>query len=403
MNEGGDSSPSSHHISFPHEDHFISSLMDNGDATSASTTSSSTSTVHASSTRLPATATFLERERQRKMMYRRRMKDEAAHLQEMCTHLESRRVQLIRRRERRLQQSPEEKRAIEQWALTVQTMRDQNAATMQYNATLRDSIRQQILMAMSYQRTVRHALHHMNLSLANDERKRDNIHRLLVHQRAQLEHIRVKWVNSCNSSDVWANSPQGEDKCNVTFNAAQTDIAHAEIVRCRRFQNTQPAVAANRIWLQLTGDTTHHSTAKLAPRIAQRLDTIDPATIYTRVYMNDDVAPFGLNVVQHRQDLLDRHLIMYRTMEDGHTCFDDVIKWDVVCWLEVTQEDSDTLVKEYISYTQVGHDAILPALLGCDADNGQVAAKQSKLRAWMQQVVSKLYSGCKVPLVPSTS
>ncbi|RHY39084.1 hypothetical protein DYB30_000904 [Aphanomyces astaci] len=196
-------------------DHFISSLMDNGDATSASTTSSSTSTVHASSARLPATATFLERERQRKMMYRRRMKDEAAHLQEMCTHLESRRVQLIRRRERRLQQSPEEKRAIEQWALTVQ-------------------------------RIVRHALHHMNLSLANDERKRDNIHRLLVHQRAQLEHIRVKWVNS-----------------------SQTDIAHAEIVRCRRFQNTQPAVAANRIWLQLTGDTTHHSTAKLAPRIAQ--------------------------------------------------------------------------------------------------------------------------------------
>ncbi|RQM28251.1 hypothetical protein B5M09_000579 [Aphanomyces astaci] len=206
-------------------DHFISSLMDNGDATSASTTSSSTSTVHASSARLPAAATFLERERQRKMMYRRRMKDEAAHLQEMCTHLESRRVQLIRRRERRLQQSPEEKRAIEQWALTVQVFFVyQNAATMQYNATLRDSIRQQILMAMSYQRTVRHALHHMNLSLANDERKRDNIHRLLVHQRAQLEHIRVKW----------------------------------------------------------------------------RLDTIDPATIYTRVYMNDDVAPFGLNVVQHR-------------------------------------------------------------------------------------------------------
>ncbi|RHY09976.1 hypothetical protein DYB25_000236 [Aphanomyces astaci] len=159
----------------------------------------------------------------------------------------SRRVQLIRRRERRLQQSPEEKRAIEQWALTVQVFFVyQNAATMQYNATLRDSIRQQILMAMSYQRIVRHALHHMNLSLANDERKRDNIHRLLVHQRAQLEHIRVKWVNS-----------------------SQTDIAHAEIVRCRRFQNTQPAVAANRIWLQLTGDTTHHSTAKLAPRIAQ--------------------------------------------------------------------------------------------------------------------------------------
>ncbi|ETW04185.1 hypothetical protein, variant [Aphanomyces invadans] len=254
MNDGGsDNALASHQDFSSHEEHFISALLDSGIGPS------SAATHHTPLSPLPAAATFLERERQRKMMYRRRMKDEAAHLQDLCTHLEARRAQLIRRRERRLQQTPEEKQAIEKWALTVQSMRDQNAAIMQFNSTLRDSIRQQILMAMSYQRTVRHALHHMNLSLANDEQKRDKIHQLLVNQRAQLDHIRVKWLGLL----------EGEDKCNVTFNAAQTDIAHAEIVRCRRFHATAPGVAANRIWLQLTGDTTNNAAA--APRIAQVL------------------------------------------------------------------------------------------------------------------------------------
>ncbi|RHY35487.1 hypothetical protein DYB32_000038 [Aphanomyces invadans] len=115
MNDGGsDNALASHQDFSSHEEHFISALLDSGIGPS------SAATHHTPLSPLPAAATFLERERQRKMMYRRRMKDEAAHLQDLCTHLEARRAQLIRRRERRLQQTPEEKQAIEKWALTVQ-------------------------------------------------------------------------------------------------------------------------------------------------------------------------------------------------------------------------------------------------------------------------------------------
>ncbi|KAF0685194.1 Aste57867_22896 [Aphanomyces stellatus] len=330
---------------------------------------------------------FLERERQRKMLYRQRMKDEAAKLQEVVSRLEMRRAQLVRRRERRNQQTQAERQALAQWAHTVQTLREQNAATMQFNATLRESIRQQIRLAMSYQRTVRHALQFHQRGLpgtGNDESRRREILRVMGEQQRQLEHVRLKWHGL----------REHEDKCNVTFNASETDIAVAEIVRCRRFAHTPASVATHRIWTQLTGDTTHVAAA---PRIAQRLDTIDPATFVTRVYMCDDVAPFGLNVVQHRLDLQDKHLIMYRTMDAAASsdCFHDVIQWDVVCWLEITADGDDTVVKEYICYTQLGQQAILPALLGCDD-----ADTQTKLRAWMQQVVSKLYSGCN-PALPS--
>ncbi|KAF0738007.1 hypothetical protein Ae201684P_004428 [Aphanomyces euteiches] len=327
-----------------------------------------------------STMTFPERERLRKLLYRRRQKNDTLELKETCNRLEARRSELIRRKERRLRQTSAEKATIAQLATTVQTMRRKTTTIIEFNTTLRESIRQQILLAMSYQRTMRHALRLASMPLGNQVNK-DNMIYALEEQKCELDRIQLKWHGIS----------EGYDDCQIKLNASQTNIEFVEILRHRRFECTAASTIGNRIWSHLTGESTQVGSTS---RIAQRLDTIDPiTTVYTRVYMCDDIAPFGLNIVQHRQMCSDnRWLIMYQTM-DMHECFDDVLKWKVVGWLDVSSDGDDTLVKECIRYTQLGETALLPALLGCDLTDD--ATRQTKLREWMHQVISKLYSGCK--------
>ncbi|KAH9136303.1 hypothetical protein AeRB84_018524 [Aphanomyces euteiches] len=268
-----------------------------------------------------STMTFPERERLRKLLYRRRQKNDTLELKETCNRLEARRSELIRRKERRLRQTSAEKATIAQLATTVQTMRRKTTTIIEFNTTLRESIRQQILLAMSYQRTMRHALRLASMPLGNQVNK-DNMIYALEEQKCELDRIQLKWHGIS----------EGYDDCQIKLNASQTNIEFVEILRHRRFECTAASTIGNRIWSHLTGESTQVGSTS---RIAQRLDTIDPiTTVYTRVYMCDDIAPFGLNIVQHRQMCSDnRWLIMYQTM-DMHECFDDVLKWKVVGWFD---------------------------------------------------------------------
>ncbi|EQC31567.1 hypothetical protein SDRG_10739 [Saprolegnia diclina VS20] len=318
---------------------------------------------------------FKQRERARKVQYRKRLKDEATNLAQLAHRLGCDRDRLLLRQQerRRKKELPTERDAIARWSATAKELREHNTAAMHLNQSLRESLRHQINLVMSYQRT----LFHMNLALAKDD-WRSSIYRMLHAHLHEGVHGDVR--------SMWERATESENRCHVTLNASQTDIAHVDVIRCSRRQGVSPSDTADAIWRRLTGESTQNVPNT---RIAQRLETLDHATCCTRVYFCDDTAPFALNVVQHRYDFFDKHVIVYRTLETPFSDVfqHDVLQWHVMCWVEVTPDGDDTRICEYIRYKQVGAGGILPLLLGCQADAAQ-------LKAWMEHVVSSLYSCC---------
>ncbi|OQR93465.1 hypothetical protein THRCLA_08437, partial [Thraustotheca clavata] len=321
-----------------------------------------------------------KKERERKVLYRRRLKEEFHYLTKLSRELETKRDRLQRQQQQRLMevQVPGHQEAMAQWATIAKELRQRNIAALHLNQSLRESLRHQLNLTMSYQRS----LFHLNLALTTEAQK-SSIYRLLQ------EHLEEGM--DVNLRSKWTNAKDTENQCNIILNEDQTDIEQVEVIRCIRRRRSDPNDVVNSIWQCLIGESTHNVPAT---RIAQRLDTIDNQTCYTRVYFCDDFAPFALNLVQHRYAFPDKQVIVYRTMdipEKDDMLQKDILKWYVVCWVEITKDDCDTMIKEYIRYTQVGSGGLLPLLISCRADETNVA---SQLRAWMHHVVSSLYSCC---------
>ncbi|OQS01110.1 hypothetical protein ACHHYP_01810 [Achlya hypogyna] len=327
----------------------------------------------------PATARgsdeFKERERERKVQYRRRVKEEVLAVRRLAQRLEEDRNRLRERQaERRLAYSvPGQREAIEHWSVVAKEHQRYNAAALLLGQSLRDSLRHQINLAMSYQRT----LYHMNQAFVRHDR-RSSFQRMLQEHMDEGLRGYIRWkLDEAKDRD---------NQCHVTLNSARTDIAQVDVVRCSRRVGIRPADATDAIWRRLTGESTHNVPAT---RIAQRLDTIDSQTCFTRVYLCDTAAPFALNVVQHRYNFPDKHIIVYRTVEEDDPFQLDVLKWRVMCWVEIRADGDDTRIHEYIRYIQGGSGGLLPILLGCH-DTDAAAA----LTTWMERVVASLYSCC---------
>ncbi|KDO23833.1 hypothetical protein SPRG_11265 [Saprolegnia parasitica CBS 223.65] len=296
---------------------------------------------------------FKRRERARKVQYRKRLKDEATNLAQLAHRLACDRDRLLlRQQERRsTKKLPSERDAIARWSVNVKELQAHNAAAMHLNQSLRESLRHQINLAMSYQRT----LFHMNLALAKGDR-RSSIYRMLHAHLHEGVHGEIR--------SMWERATASENQCHVTLNASQTDIAHVDVIRCSRRHGVSRGDATDAIWRRLTGESTQNVPLT---RIAQRLETLDRATCCTRIYFCDATAPFALNVVQHRYDFPDKHVVVYRSLETplSDVFQHDVLQWHVMCWVEVTADGDDTRICEYIRYKQVGAGGILPLLLGC--------------------------------------